>query len=108
MKLFQIILITTFTLLTLTSCSQEKSVVNPIDSAVKRIDTLFKEFDNPNSPGYAIGISKSGKTLYKKGYGAANLDYNIPIKSNSAFSIASVSKQFSGMAMVLLEQQGKA
>jgi len=71
------------------------------ESAIKRIDELFHEF-NLESPGYAIGISKNGQTCYKKGYGSANLDYNIPIDSNSVFSIASVSKQFTAACIALL------
>ncbi|MGJ8662705.1 MAG: serine hydrolase domain-containing protein [Marinicella sp.] len=68
----------------------------------ERINKLFSEFDHLNSPGYAIGISKNEHTLYKKGYGSANLDYSIPITSNSAFSIASVSKQFTAASIALL------
>lgn len=73
-----------------------------MDSTKVRIDSLFSEFDHLNSPGYAIGISKNGQTLYKDGYGSANLDYNIPITPNSSFSIASVSKQFTAACVALL------
>ncbi|MEM6685974.1 MAG: serine hydrolase domain-containing protein, partial [Bacteroidota bacterium] len=67
-----------------------------------KIDSLFTEFNRADTPGYAIGVSKNGKTLYAKGFGAANLDYNIPITSKSAFSIASVSKQFTAACVALL------
>ena len=59
------------------------------------IDKLFAACDI-STPGYAIGIVKGKNILYAKGYGAANLDYSIPIKSSSSFDIASVSKQFTG------------
>ncbi len=72
-----------------------------------KIDSLFTDFDNLNSPGYAIGISKNGNTLYKNGYGAANLDYNTPITSKSMFSIASVSKQFTAACIALLILENK-
>ncbi len=72
-----------------------------------KIDEIFKEFDDLTSPGYAIGISKNGETLYQKGYGSANLDYNIPITPKSAFSIASVSKQFTAACVALLILDGK-
>ncbi|MGD1845259.1 MAG: serine hydrolase domain-containing protein [Salibacteraceae bacterium] len=67
-----------------------------------RIDSLFADFDHLETPGYAIGISKDGTTLYKTGYGATNLDYQLPIHSQSAFSIASVSKQFTAACIALL------
>jgi CubicO group peptidase (beta-lactamase class C family) len=68
---------------------------------------LFSKFDNLESPGYAIGISNDDVTLYSKGYGSANLDYNIPITPNSVFSIASVSKQFTAACIALLIMDGK-
>ncbi|UII20098.1 serine hydrolase domain-containing protein [Fulvivirga ligni] len=73
----------------------------------KKVDSLFASFDHLNTPGYAIGISKGAKTLYKKGYGSANLDYKIAIETNSAFSIASVSKQFTAACIALLILDGK-
>jgi CubicO group peptidase (beta-lactamase class C family) len=67
-----------------------------------KIDQLFSAFNKSNSPGYAIGIVKGTKVLYTKGYGAANLDYQIPITANSSFDIASVSKQFTAACIALL------
>ena len=45
--------------------------------------------------------------IFAKGYGIANLEYNIPIKPETIFHVASVSKQFTAMAVVLLESDGK-
>lgn len=45
--------------------------------------------------------------MYKTGYGAANLDYFIPIDNNTAFDIASVSKQFTAACIALLIIDGK-
>jgi len=45
--------------------------------------------------------------LYKKGYGIANLEYGIPISPSTVFHIASVSKQFTVFAILLLEKEGK-
>ncbi|HAS39362.1 MAG TPA: hypothetical protein DCS93_02740 [Microscillaceae bacterium] len=74
---------------------------------MQKIDALFKDFNNKNSPGYAIAITKGNKVLYAKGYGMANLEYDIPIGTQSVFSIASVSKQFTGAAIALLIMDGK-
>ena len=70
--------------------------------AKEKIDTLFKKFNKKNSPGYAIGILRDTQILYSNGYGSANLDYEIPITANSAFDIASVSKQFTAACIALL------
>jgi CubicO group peptidase (beta-lactamase class C family) len=72
-----------------------------------KIDTIFKEFSKQNSPGFAIGIVKGTQVLYTKGYGSANLDYQIPITQNSSFDIASVSKQFTAACVALLILDGK-
>ncbi len=101
------IVLAVFCLFSLASCSQNKSNTEFSITIKNQIDSLFSKFDNLKSPGYAIGISKNGKTLYKKGYGAANLDYNIPIKANSMFSIASVSKQFTAACIALLIIENK-
>ncbi|RZM17855.1 MAG: class A beta-lactamase-related serine hydrolase, partial [Pedobacter sp.] len=53
-------------------------------------------------PGYAIGIFKAKKIILAKGYGMANLDYNIPIMANTVFNIASLSKQFTAACIALL------
>lgn len=72
-----------------------------------KIDFLFKDYNKKNSPGYAIGIVKDNKVLYARGYGSANLDYEIPITVNSSFDIASVSKQFTAACIALLIMDGK-
>lgn len=72
-----------------------------------KIDELFSDYDKKDSPGYAIGIVKGQNILYSKGYGSANLDYEIPITANSAFDIASVSKQFTAACIALLIIDGK-
>lgn len=72
-----------------------------------RIDSIFTTYTQPGSPGVAVLIVKDGKVIFKKGYGLANLEYDIPISSTTIFDIASVSKQFTGFAISTLIQQGK-
>ena len=70
------------------------------------VDKLFAQWDKPDSPGCALGVIRDGKLVYKRGYGLANLDHNIPLSSNSVFYIASTSKQFTAMSIALLARQG--
>jgi len=58
--------------------AQNSSSIKWSSSADNSIKELFKDYDNLESPGYAIGISKNGKTLFAGGFGAANLDYFVP------------------------------
>jgi len=73
----------------------------------KQIDQLFTAFNNPQSPGAAVAVAKDGKIIFKKGYGSADLEYNIPITPATVFHIASVSKQFTAFSVLLLEGEGK-
>ncbi len=77
------------------------------DPAQAEVDKIFAEWDKPDSPGCALGVIRDGKLIYARGYGMANLEYNIPIKSDSVFRIGSTSKQFAAMAMALLAEEGK-
>ena len=73
----------------------------------ERIDELFENFNQHESPGYALGIISHGELVYAKGYGKANLEYNIPLSDSSAFYIGSMAKQFTTAALLILESRGK-
>lgn len=79
----------------------------PADSVFAKVDEIFAQWDKPGSPGCALGVIKDGQLIYKRGYGMANLDYNIPISPESVFDIASITKQFTAMSILLLSKQGK-
>ncbi|WP_400078117.1 serine hydrolase domain-containing protein [Winogradskyella sp. R77965] len=71
----------------------------------KKIDSIFEAYNN--KPGIAIAIVQDGKTIFKKGYGMANLSYDIPVTSKTIFDVGSNSKQFTAACIFLLEQEGK-
>src|SRR5581483_210049 len=57
-----------------------------------RVDKLFERWDKPGSPGCALAVVKDGAVIYKRGYGMANLEYDVPITPASIFHVASISK----------------
>lgn len=75
--------------------------------AAARMDKLFADLDKTSSPGCAVGVIREGRLIFSRGYGMANLDHDIALSSRSVFHVASVSKQFTAAAIVLLAQQGK-
>lgn len=79
----------------------------PPNSSLKKLDHLFEKWNNPNSPGCAIGIVRNDSLIFSKGFGMANLEYDVPISSSTIFHMASVSKQFTGFSTILLAKQGK-
>ncbi|MCL6218825.1 serine hydrolase domain-containing protein [Zunongwangia pacifica] len=58
-------------------------------------------------PGAEVLVIKDGKTLLEKAYGMSNLSYKIPFKTTTPTNIGSTSKQFTAMAILLLQQRGK-
>jgi CubicO group peptidase (beta-lactamase class C family) len=104
-------IIFTFTLSLVASATgyaQERAADQPDrDATSKRVDALFAQWDKPDSPGCAVAVIRDGRVIYNRGYGMANLDYGIPISSQSVFNIASTSKQFTAMSIALLAKRGE-
>ncbi len=77
------------------------------ESVEARVDKLFAEWDKRDSPGASLAVLKDGAVVYKKGYGSAQLEYDIPIAPETIFHVASVSKEFTAFAVAMLVDQGK-
>lgn len=77
------------------------------DSSRLAIHRVFANVSASDGPGCAVGIARRGEVIYENGYGAANLETNTPITPQSIFHVASVSKQFTAAAIVLLVRDGK-
>jgi CubicO group peptidase (beta-lactamase class C family) len=73
----------------------------------EQVDKVFAKWDSTVSPGCALAAIKDGQIVYRRGYGMADLDHDIPINSQSVFHVASISKQFTAAAIILLAQEGK-
>lgn len=72
-----------------------------------RIDALFTDLAGRSAPGLVVGVLQAGEVLHAKGYGMADLSQLTPLKADSVLRIASVSKQFTVAAALLLERQGR-
>ncbi|PIF47177.1 CubicO group peptidase (beta-lactamase class C family) [Chryseobacterium sp. 52] len=74
----------------------------------KKIDSLILTgFGNKNEPGSAFLVSKKGKIIYRKAFGKANLELDVNTTPENVFQIGSMTKQFTAVAVLMLEQQGK-
>lgn len=72
----------------------------------QNISQILSQFDH-DGPGAAIGLIYNDQVIYKGGFGLAELEYEIPITNHTVFRIASVSKQFTGLCILILEEQSK-
>ncbi len=73
----------------------------------KDLDALLSEQYKSTQAGIAVMIIKDGKMLYQKGFGFANVTTKEAITPQTTFRMASVSKQFTAMCILLLVKQGK-
>lgn len=73
----------------------------------QRLDALFRPLISNDSPGFAVLVIKDGRAAFKQGYGLADLGTKTPITSSTNFRLASVTKQFTAMAIMLLAHDGK-
>jgi CubicO group peptidase (beta-lactamase class C family)/ribosomal protein L25 (general stress protein Ctc) len=86
---------------------KETAGIANADSLAAKVDSLFKQWNRPDSPGCSLGVAKQGKTVLTSGYGMANLEYSVPMTPEIVSETGSVAKQFTAAAIVLLAQQGK-
>ena len=77
------------------------------DARSAEVDKLFARWDRKNTPGAAVLVIQDGKVVHRRGYGMADLENRVPITPSTVFDIASVSKQFCGLAIAMLIKQGK-
>lgn len=71
-----------------------------------KIDTILKDYSGSN-PGAALAIVKDGKIIFSKSFGLGNLDPQQPVTLNTNFRLASVSKQFTAVAILQLIEKNK-
>jgi CubicO group peptidase (beta-lactamase class C family) len=72
-----------------------------------RIDSIFAELNRTDGPGAAVAVLHNGSIVLERGYGLAQLEYDVPVTPATVFHVASVSKQFAAFAVTLLAQQGR-
>jgi CubicO group peptidase (beta-lactamase class C family) len=77
------------------------------DVRAKELDAILSKAIVPGQPGMAVLVKKTGSVLFEKGYGLTKLKGSAPITPETNFRLASVTKQFTAMAVMLLVRDGK-
>ncbi len=72
-----------------------------------RADQVMAAQYKPGGPGAAILVAKDGKPIYRKAFGKANLELNIPMTPENVFELGSITKQFTAVAILMLMEEGK-
>ncbi|HEU4851941.1 MAG TPA: serine hydrolase [Telluria sp.] len=72
-----------------------------------RIDAAIAPYFKPDAPGASVIVVKDGKTVFRKGYGMADVAKGIPMDAGAQHRIGSVTKQFTSTAILMLADEGK-
>ena len=79
----------------------------PASSREAQFDKILSEQFKPNETGCAALIAEKGKIIYHKAFGMADLELNVPMKTDIVFRIGSISKQFTAISILQLMEKGK-
>jgi D-aminopeptidase len=71
------------------------------------VDALLQPFNRGDAPGLIVGIARAGKTLYRRGVGLASIEQGVAMSPRTRVRIASTSKHFTALAVLLLAEDGK-
>src|SRR5215471_13039144 len=73
-----------------------------------RVDNFIaRQMEARHIPGLALGVVKNGALVYAKGYGDATLEWKMPATPDTVFLLASMTKQFTATAVMMLATEGK-
>ncbi len=89
----------------LVTCGAPAALADDVRS--KQVTALFEHLDEGKQPGAAVLVIEDGDIVFEQGFGYANLEDGTKISPASSFRLASVSKQFTTAAIMVLAEQGK-
>lgn len=81
---------------------KKPSISSKTSSLSSQVDDIFKVWKNDDSPGMAIAVRHNGAVVHRRGYGRADFDHKIDNSHDTVFHAASLTKQFTAMAIMML------
>ncbi|HET9746990.1 MAG TPA: serine hydrolase [Chitinophagaceae bacterium] len=99
-KIISVIIILAISHFSVAQTSGDKELFATFDSMLHK---LFK----PGGPGGTALVSRQGNVIYKKAFGMADLELNVPMQPDMIFRIGSITKQFTSVAILQLAEKGK-
>jgi CubicO group peptidase (beta-lactamase class C family) len=80
------LILVSFILIFIIGC--QSNLQNELSNIENRIDRVFAEYNDLGKPGAAVAVVMNGEIVFQKGYGSANLEYDIPVTSSTIFHIS--------------------
>ena len=94
--------------LLLAPCPARAQGAAAVDVLRRQVDSLFSARARSDAPGLAVAVVQDGRLVLARGYGMADLEHRIPITPSTVFDVASLSKQFAGLAIAMLVDEGRS
>ena len=85
----------------------EVALTREQEQKAAKIDSLLKFYHEQGIFSGTVLVAEAGKVIFQKGFGYANVDTKERLAPKSVFRLASVSKQFTAMCIMILEEQGR-
>ncbi|HKG91005.1 MAG TPA: serine hydrolase domain-containing protein [Gemmatimonadaceae bacterium] len=76
-------------------------------ATLRAVDSLLADYARPGAPGAAVLVVKDGRVVVERGYGLADLEAGVAVTPRTNFRLASLTKQFTATAVMLLARDGR-
>lgn len=86
---------------------QKEALMSANRDTSAQIDALLQAAYQADEPGAAVIAVRDGLTVFRSAYGLANVELRVPLAPDMVFRLASVTKQFTAVAILMLMEQGQ-
>jgi len=83
------------------------TTTNSAQNLTQQFDDIVTKAYKSDMPGATFLVAKNGKTIYRKAFGKSSLELDVDMIPENVFRLASITKQFTAVAILMLEEQGK-
>jgi CubicO group peptidase (beta-lactamase class C family) len=91
----------------LAGCVSTSGSITPQPAGLHEVDSLFTAYASPEAPGASVIVIQNGQVALRRAYGLAELETRTQATPETHYRLASLTKQFTAMAIMLLVEQGK-
>ena len=91
----------------LAACHATHRTVSPVSNLAADVDALMRPYALPGTPGASVLIVRDGHTVLARSYGLSDVERNIAATAQTNYRLASLTKQFTATAIMLLKEDGR-
>ena len=99
--------ITVAAAIALAGCRAPTTPLAPVSALAPAVDSIMSAYADPAGPGASVLVVRDGATLLARSYGMADVEARIPATPSTNYRLASLTKQFTATAIMLLKEEGR-